>query len=202
MLSDITPYLTYFLIPVVPLITTTRPGITPLRIAFLGCLLISFMIQLRAVTSEVMWAWNYTPTNVDEDQARLWDWGDPPFLRGFAWWGTFVPPKLGSAPAAVHLYCPSGDHQELCKNSIDIFDRRWHAFRWDSKPPSGIRVVPARGQNQSEHSRLAIQLVKNNYSPGIYNLGELKITAVRTGKIKFTDVMPILIILHVGSPVQ
>jgi hypothetical protein len=191
----------YFLIPVIPLVTSASWSKPLLRIVFYSSLLISFFIQFRGATTEALWNWNMVPSST-MSLAKLWDWGDPQFLRGSTWWGSWFPPILGSSPAAIHLYCTTGDQQHTCKTSVDIFDRRWQAFRWEAKAPSGIKVVPIRGQNQFESSHLTIQLVKSEYPPGIYNLGEVIISGVRPGKIKFTDSMPILIILHAGPPVQ
>jgi hypothetical protein len=28
--------------------------------------------------------WNHIPTDIDAEPARLWDWRDPPFARGWS----------------------------------------------------------------------------------------------------------------------
>jgi len=207
LLADMIPFLVFFLIPVIPTLTATPARVKPLPIAFLACLLVSFLIQFHSAVNPAVWEWNYTPTNIDLDRARLWDWGDPQFLRGFSGWGSLFPPIPGSSPQAIHLYCSAGDQSGKCKTSIDIFDRRWQAFRWQANPPSGVKVIPAQGQNKFERSRLAIQLRDPGetsfaaYPPGIYNLGELKISTIRPGWLKSTASLSILIILHVGAPI-
>ncbi len=65
-----------------------------------------------------------------------------------------------------------------------------------------MKVVPAKGKNLFARSRLAIHLAKTDYSPGVYNLGELKISAVHTGGSRLTDTISVPIILHVIPSVQ
>jgi hypothetical protein len=65
-----------------------------------------------------------------------------------------------------------------------------------------VKVFPVKGQNLFVRSRLAIHLAKTDYSPGVYNLGELKISAVHTDGPKLTDTISVPIFLHVIPPVQ
>ena len=82
LLSDMVPYLTYFLIPVI-----ARIGALPrARRAAWGtvfcCLVaVSFFINLRGATARAVYRWNADPVDVDVRPARVWDWRDPPFLR-------------------------------------------------------------------------------------------------------------------------
>ncbi len=81
--ADLTPFYVYFLIPVFQLL----PQLPRARKRLLGCALtlcvaISFLIHFRGATSLDCHAWNQVPVLVDEAPSRLWDWKDPPFLRG------------------------------------------------------------------------------------------------------------------------
>jgi len=202
MLSDIIPFLVYFLLPVVALAANTPKFIMPLRIAFFACVLISFLIQFIGIANESVWTWNYIPTQVEYDQARLWDWSDPPILRGLTWLENKFPPNLGIEPAEIHINCIAGTDQKKCKTSLELSTWPRQAFDWEANPPPGVKVVPAKGKNLYESSRLAIHLAKTDYSPGVYNLGELKISAVNTGGSKLTDTITVPIILHVIPPIQ
>lgn len=44
--------------------------------------LISFAMHLRGATDLESRDWNREPTDINESRERLWDWEDPPFLRG------------------------------------------------------------------------------------------------------------------------
>lgn len=83
--SDMIPYFIYFLIPVVEkifvVLKNTRKKIAIALFAFLIC--ISFYMHFwGSVHGLSQYYWNTTPNNIDEHPERLWDWSDPPFLRG------------------------------------------------------------------------------------------------------------------------
>jgi hypothetical protein len=76
-LSDMLPYLMALWIPV-PLAYPGRAA----RAAIGALVLASFLIHLRGATSIAVHNWNSTPVSVNEHRERIWDWRDPPFLRG------------------------------------------------------------------------------------------------------------------------
>ncbi len=94
MFLDMVPFWIYFLLPVIPRIAKTPKLFSPLRLAFAACLIFSFLIQFQGTRSDAMWGWNNVPTTVDLDQDRLWDWGDPQFLRGASLLSRSGPPWL------------------------------------------------------------------------------------------------------------
>jgi hypothetical protein len=202
MLSDMIPFQIYFLIPVIQLIASASKLITPLRLAFAVSLLFSFAIQYMGVATEALWAWNSIPTQVEYDQARLWDWSDPPLLRGLTWLENMFPLNPKVYPAEVHLFCIAGVDPSKCKTSVELYTLPKEKFRWEATPPPGVKVVPAQGQNQFERSRLAIHLTKTGYLPGDYNLGNLKISAIHTGGLNLSNSVSVPIILHVELPDQ
>jgi hypothetical protein len=202
MLADMIPYLIYFLLPVVPLVANASRTITPLRITFFVCLLISFFIQYQGIKSEAMWGWNNVPTDIDLDQGRLWDWGDPQFLRGFTLYHNIFPPGLGTDPDEINLYCTVGNDESKCKTSLELFVRPWQAFNWEATPPQGVKVVPARGQDFFKRPRLAIRLTESDYSPGVYDLGDLKIAAIQKEGAQLSKTITVPIILHLEPAVQ
>jgi hypothetical protein len=76
---DIIPYLVYFLIPVFQAPAFSRTG---LRTVFIGCLAVSFLIQLHCSVSPYPFMWNGKPQALVDAPQRKWDWGDLQFLRG------------------------------------------------------------------------------------------------------------------------
>ncbi len=82
-LSDMLPYLAYFLAPVLSRLSwDAGVGRRALTAAFATSLLLSVLIHGRAAISRDGYAWNGDPIQVDRVPGRLWDWRDPPFLRG------------------------------------------------------------------------------------------------------------------------
>lgn len=82
-LSDMIPYLIYFLIPSIHSIFNL-PGIVkaiPVFI-FFSLVIISFLIHYRGATDWDAYAWNCIPNNIDMHPERVWDWRDIQFLRG------------------------------------------------------------------------------------------------------------------------
>jgi hypothetical protein len=82
-LSDILPYLFYFLPPVFQQINV----LSRYKKWMITCLMIiaisvSFFIHLRGATSEAVYGWNAGPVNIDLRPSRVWDWRDAQFLRG------------------------------------------------------------------------------------------------------------------------
>ena len=81
--SDITPVLLFFLIPVLERLETD--GIRR-RLALASVLavltLAGFFVHFQGATNWACYEWNATPVDVHEDEARIWDWSDPQFLRG------------------------------------------------------------------------------------------------------------------------
>jgi len=76
--SDLTPYFVYFLIPVVAQ-ARRRPA---LAVLFGVLTAASFFVHYRGATHWACYTWNVDPVNINQSQYRLWDWRDPPFLRG------------------------------------------------------------------------------------------------------------------------
>ncbi|HEX8438233.1 hypothetical protein [Archangium sp.] len=85
-MTDMAPYLCYLLIPVVDMLRTTtaepvwKRGFVLTFAVLAGW---SFFTHLRGATNwEAAAGWNASPTNVDQDPGRLWDFRDPAFFRG------------------------------------------------------------------------------------------------------------------------
>jgi hypothetical protein len=83
MFSDVMPFLIYFLIPVLARLQHSGVARRKLLATLAACLtFVSFAINLHGAVSKEPFLWNTDPVDVDKDTSRLWDWGDPPFLRG------------------------------------------------------------------------------------------------------------------------
>ncbi len=75
-LSDITPLLIFFLIPVLKVRSSK-----PFGIVFSVLALASFGIQYSGANREPVFAWNRTPVSIDQDPERVWNWLDIAFFR-------------------------------------------------------------------------------------------------------------------------
>jgi len=81
--SDMVPYLTYFLIPIISKIPALPRMHRALFASGFACLIaISFFINYRGANTQVVYAWNRSPVDVDLEPSRIWDWRDLQFLRG------------------------------------------------------------------------------------------------------------------------
>ncbi|MEX0619827.1 MAG: hypothetical protein WD180_12845 [Pseudohongiellaceae bacterium] len=82
-MSDVLPYLIYFLLPAISRVASgLRRGEGRFYAgSFLLCMTLSFYVHFRGATSWSVYDWNTHPTNIDAAPERLWDWSDPQFLR-------------------------------------------------------------------------------------------------------------------------
>lgn len=81
--SDMIPYLIYFLVPAILLLSKLKGvGAIVYAFVFYGLVLTGFLIHFREATSRQVIFWNIVPVDVDIQPDRLWDWQDVPFLRG------------------------------------------------------------------------------------------------------------------------
>jgi hypothetical protein len=87
LLSDMVPYLTYFLIPVIAALPgLPRPRRAACTAGFAALVAVSFAINAQGAHVRAVYNWNSLPVNVDEQPSRVWDWRDPQFLRGVRRW--------------------------------------------------------------------------------------------------------------------
>ena len=83
--TDCVPFLTLLLVPVIPKLQSDRThaaGRFLLRGVFCAAVLFSFFVHFRGATTNAVHDWNIEPVNIDTAPERVWDWSDPPFLRG------------------------------------------------------------------------------------------------------------------------
>jgi hypothetical protein len=78
-LTDIAPMLIWFLPPVFASIADRRRVV--LGVVVVAVIALSVSVQARGALEQSTVAWNWNPTDVGTDRARLWDWNDPQFLR-------------------------------------------------------------------------------------------------------------------------
>jgi hypothetical protein len=77
-LSDILPYLMLLWSPVL----LWMRGNPTRRALVIVAAAVSVFIQFRGATSFQAHQWNAIPVSVNDDRSRIWNWHDPPFLRG------------------------------------------------------------------------------------------------------------------------
>lgn len=81
--SDLVPYGLYFLLPVWPWLTRLRGWPRALAGgAFGGLAFFGILLNGYGAVSWPALSWNTLPDSIDLDPTRLWDWSDPPWLRG------------------------------------------------------------------------------------------------------------------------
>ncbi len=87
LMSDVTPFLAYFIILVLEdSWNWKRAKAGFMWTALALTLAFSSFVHFAGATSPHGWSWNYLPTNVDRDTARLWDWNDSQALRALKIW--------------------------------------------------------------------------------------------------------------------
>ncbi len=70
-------------------------------------------------------SWNVTPTNIDLDPGRVWDWRDPPFLRPFRD-GADSPREISHAKAGIPLWvngCKADARSSAVRPRLGLKDR-------------------------------------------------------------------------------
>ncbi len=96
MLTDLLPYLMYWLIPVMVALLGTGQStaqsprrnagqVSALRLGFIMLAGFSLVVHARGANVQETFDWNRYPANVDTYPERLWDWRDVQFLRGIPW---------------------------------------------------------------------------------------------------------------------
>jgi hypothetical protein len=86
-MTDMMPFLTYFLIPVFQYSRSWKTGkVAVLWGLFTVALMFSFLVQYSGAVCPAAWEWNVTLANMDQDTPRLWDWYDSQALCAFKVW--------------------------------------------------------------------------------------------------------------------
>jgi hypothetical protein len=78
-LTDIAPFLVWFLPPVLVEIRDRRRVLLGATVAVV--VVLSIGIQAHGSLQQSAVEWNWKPVDVGVDRGRLWDWSDPQFLR-------------------------------------------------------------------------------------------------------------------------
>jgi hypothetical protein len=187
--SEVIPYLLYFLIPSIRQltapITTRRVPLVALFALFAG---LSFFIHFRGATEPAAafgWNWQYAEViaQVNDDPARLWDWSDPPFLRGLR------PAVLHVTPQSLSFQVRKGVTSAQVSGLVvaNLGDKD---LAWRAKAPQGI-ILSSPGQDgkfldQQTLSRLppgstaqplVMTIDLEGYRPGIHSLGAILVSA-------------------------
>lgn len=81
-MCDLLPFLFVLMAPVMRLAFEKRPGFRWDRAVLAATLAIALFIHARGAYSIAVHEWNAFPVDVNRAPERVWDWSDPPFLRG------------------------------------------------------------------------------------------------------------------------
>lgn len=81
--SEIIPHLTLLLALLLhSFFETQRSSVRKTAFITLGVLLLaSCYINYQGANNPKTFEWNYSPSNIDENRGRVWDWSDPQFMR-------------------------------------------------------------------------------------------------------------------------
>jgi hypothetical protein len=94
--ADMTPYLTYLLIPFLAWLSSLHgPKRFLLSATFAFTALVSVAMHAQGALNESTAKWNLFPESIDVEPVRVWDWRRPQFLAGV----TFQP----APPPSVNL---------------------------------------------------------------------------------------------------
>jgi hypothetical protein len=83
--TDMVPFLTYLSLPVLEWLGTTTLRTARYTAAMVACVVatvLSLFVNGQMAVFASSHCWNNVPTDVDRDTTKLWNWGDPQFLRG------------------------------------------------------------------------------------------------------------------------
>ena len=194
--SDMIPYLLYFLIPTIrqlALPMTARR--VPLAVLFVLFAALSFFMHFRGATelTAVHWnaslGWNeqggYLVEDINRDQARLWDWTDPPFLRGLR------PAILHVLPQGLSVLVEEGETQAQASTMV-VGNAGDEDLVWQVTTPYRARISSASGPKEGESfdqqavslltpgartPTLTVTIEVDGYEPGIHSLGAILVSA-------------------------
>ena len=170
--TDMLPYLTYFLVPVLQEMTGPANRWRALSIAVFSALAAtSLFMHFRGGTQPVVHRWNqataYIAANVDDDRARLWDWSDPQFWRGLR------PAKVSVEPPVSCLRTAQGRRHDLTFTVINAGDK---PFTCQVSGPKGVVLLATPGEIPGlGNDRLSIAVNAADYGPGMHSLGGMYI---------------------------
>jgi hypothetical protein len=83
--TDMVPFLVYLGLPVLEWLATASVRGVRYAVAMMACVvaaLLSLFIHGQMAVFASSHCWNNVPSDVDRDTTKLWNWGDPQFLRG------------------------------------------------------------------------------------------------------------------------
>lgn len=209
--TDVTPFLVFLLIPVLAELrtpSTTSEGTLPALVAFLFA--VSVFMHYRGANDLATWRWNWpiprvlTPEmddtrlveDVDKDPARLWDWRDPPFLRGLR----AVQPAVLSAALTLQVEPASGQREEAQLTILNVGDG---LMDWEAVASPGIRLpVPPNDEARRIHrslwpvepfqpQTLVLWIDTAELGPGVHEVGDVVVRGlpadrrrVRNGEVR------------------
>lgn len=185
--SDLLPYLTHWLIPVIGWLRHGRtwsasPQASALRSAkapryeagramiaavFVATTMVSVLMHAQGVFNPAAMAWNREPVSLTEDPARLWDWRHPPFLAGFVAPSVVEPlPDLRAIPCDAAPGAPTD--LTIDSNRRNTVSASWHP----GSGPIGFYTVesgtaPGSSDLPSRETRTPA-LTVTHVAPGTY----------------------------------
>lgn len=177
--TDVLPFIVYFLIPVlaaVPWPLTWRA--VPLTAVFVLLLMASLFTHGRgAVDPAAALVWNraveHVNEDVDSDPQRVWDYSDPPFLRGLR------PGHLATIPKTPLLVAAENGSQELQLTLVNKGDR---TLDTEIMLPQRLKMENSGGADNGSLAGMSSRTVSiavnaAGLAPGEHSLGGIQINA-------------------------
>lgn len=79
--TEVVPFLLYLCLPVLERVALTRDLPRRAAVATVTLVALSVLLAMPGALTRSAFCWSATPRFVDTSPERLWDWGDPQFLR-------------------------------------------------------------------------------------------------------------------------
>jgi hypothetical protein len=149
MLSDVLPYLMYFVVRSSGWIFADRQfPRTVAAGAFALTAVVSIFMHGIGVFDKPALAWNHVPNDIDRNPVRLWDWRHPPFLA------RWTPPPPGQ-PIDIHAVRCDGAPAPPTDLTLVSNSRNTLTGAWRASPGAALYVIEsgARPGSSEFHSR-------------------------------------------------
>ena len=200
--ADMLPFLMFLLIPLF------RDWGTVYSPLLFGALLVlaafAFFVNARGArvyAAGIEWNWAQgSVANVDDDPSRLWDWADPPFLRGL------VPGKVMLSSAESIQLQALGQEVELAF-AVDVRNPGHHAVAWQLETPQRVRLDQvamdgANGRLQElpsfAEAHLPFIADLHGLPEGTHSLGGIRITPLAadgTAQANKAIILPVSVVI-------
>lgn len=136
-----TDMMPFFWVLLFPLVQGDHIKRTPgFWITFLLLVAVGVLLHLRGATvTETYGPWSALPINIEKDPSRLWNWKDPPFLRGATELDGFFPPDIRVTPiGGIAFHDVDNPAPELIPFHVINYTNR--PLKWSATASEGLQI--------------------------------------------------------------